>query len=131
MSEFPVGWFFIQCPSRQDHVLTVSSLSMQPSIRVELRPKKKIGVMNRHQLWCYNQGYLVNKHSGCVLGVEKDKLKDQCIYQSRRSSEGTDRKKQLWKYDENQRLVLTDDKNGVYGLTALAVPKLDSNLENA
>ncbi|KAI9261013.1 hypothetical protein EDC94DRAFT_648914 [Helicostylum pulchrum] len=120
MSEVPVGWFYIQCPSRQDHVLTVSSRSMKSSIRVELRPKK--GVTNNHQLWCYNQGYFVNKHSGCVLGVEKDKLKGQFIFQSKKSEDT--KKQQVWKYDEEKRLVLTDDDTS-YALNGLAVPKLD------
>ncbi|KAI8072052.1 hypothetical protein BDF21DRAFT_424788 [Thamnidium elegans] len=96
------------------------------SIRVELRPKKKIGVTNNHQLWCYNQGYLVNKHSGCVLGVEKDKLKGQFIFQSKKVD--GDAKKQVWKYDEEKRLVLTGDDTP-YALNDLAVPKLDS-IEN-
>ncbi|KAG2237458.1 hypothetical protein INT48_005491 [Thamnidium elegans] len=147
MSEVPVGWFYVQCPSRQDQVLTVSSMSMKSSIRVELRPKKKIGVTNNHQLWCYNQGYLVNKHSGCgkkkkkkkklkrnrlliifgiVLGVEKDKLKGQFIFQSKKVD--GDAKKQVWKYDEEKRLVLTGDDTP-YALNDLAVPKLDS-IEN-
>ncbi|GAA5815989.1 hypothetical protein MFLAVUS_009508 [Mucor flavus] len=112
----------LQCPSRQDHVLTVSSMSMKSSIRVELRPKK--GETNNHQLWCYNQGYFVNKHSGCVLGVEKDKFKGQFIFQSKKG----DAKKQVWKYDEEKRLMLTDDDTS-YALNGLAVPKLDS-LEN-
>lgn len=92
----------------------------QPSVRVELRPKKIGG--HPHQLWCYHQGFLVNKHSGCgnrmtptgkkclvlivlhaVLGVEKDKIKDQCVFQSKRLAQGE--KKQTWEY-VNSKLVL-------------------------
>lgn len=96
MSDFPTGWFYIECLNRQGQVLTVSDMSMQvgiipcieerdvrqgeilththiqqqPSVRVELRPKKIGG--HPHQLWCYHQGLLVNKHSGC--GKKKDSL---------------------------------------------------------
>lgn len=40
-----------------------------------------------------------------MLGVEKDKFKGQFIFQSKK---GEDAKKQVWKYDEEKRLVLTD-----------------------
>lgn len=51
-----------------------------------------------------------------MLGVEKDKLKDQYIYQSKRLLEATERKKQIWKLDEDKRLLLTDDNDKVYAL---------------
>ena len=118
MSDFPVGWFYIECPNRQGQVLTVSEMAMQPSIRIELRPKKIGG--QHHQLWCYHQGFLVNKHSGCVLGVEKDKIKDQCIFQSKRLQQGE--KKQNWCY-ENSKLILINGETR-YALNDLQVPKM-------
>ncbi|GAN04540.1 hypothetical protein MAM1_0066c04001 [Mucor ambiguus] len=118
MSDFPSGWFYIECLNRQGQVLTVSDMSMQPSVRVELRPKKIGG--HPHQLWCYHQGFLVNKHSGCVLGVEKDKIKDQCVFQSKRLDRGE--KKQTWHYD-NSKLVLRHEAIG-YALNDLQVPKM-------
>lgn len=42
-----------------------------------------------------------------MLGVEKDKLKGQFIFQSKKSEDT--KKQQVWKYDEEKRLVLTDD----------------------
>lgn len=125
--QFPQGWFYISCPSRQGQVLTVPNGATQPSTRVELRPKKKIGATNdSHQLWCYHNGYLVNKNSGCVLGAEKDKFKDQYVYQSKRSLVGSnDRKRQIWKLNEEGKLILTDDKHGLFALNDLAVPKLE------
>ncbi|KAL9538683.1 hypothetical protein MBANPS3_010751 [Mucor bainieri] len=95
----------------------------QPSVRVELRPKKIGG--HPHQLWCYHQGFLVNKHSGCVLGVEKDKIKDQCVFQSKRLDQGE--KKQTWHYD-NSKLVLRHGSIG-YALNDLQVPKMTTEDE--
>ncbi|KAI8638578.1 hypothetical protein BD408DRAFT_16109 [Parasitella parasitica] len=103
MNEFPAGWFYIECPNRQNQVLTVSEISMQPSIRVELRPKKIGGQHRHHQLWCYHQGFIVNRHSGCVLGVEKAKTVDQCVFQSKRLQQGE--RKQTWRF-ENSKLLL-------------------------
>ncbi|KAI7867029.1 hypothetical protein BDF14DRAFT_777109 [Spinellus fusiger] len=60
MTLFPKGWFCIQCPSHHGHVLTVTPASYHTT-RIELRPNTH----QDHQLWTYDDGYLVNKHSGC------------------------------------------------------------------
>ncbi|KAI8981771.1 hypothetical protein BDF20DRAFT_986789 [Mycotypha africana] len=123
MTGFPEGWFYIQCPSRQNQVLTVSKFTMQPSVRVELLPQK-LGF--DHQLWCYHQGFLVNKHSGCVLGTERDRLKDQHIFQCKRLH-SDNRKQQPWKYDEQeQKLIMTDVVDQVE--YALCVPEHERNI---
>lgn len=46
MSEVPVGWSYIQCPSRQDHVLTVSSMSMKVTYKKESKIIKTQCVMH-------------------------------------------------------------------------------------
>lgn len=52
-----------------------------------------------------------------VLGAEKDKLKDQYVYQSKRSLVGSnDRKRQIWNYTEERKLILTDKGQGVFAL---------------
>lgn len=52
-----------------------------------------------------------------VLGAEKDKFKDQYVYQSKRSLVGSnDRKRQIWKLNEEGKLILTDDKHGLFAL---------------
>lgn len=53
------------------------------SIRVELRPKK--GETNNHQLWCYNQGYFVNKHSGCGKALDSKKKRNRLINKKKNS----------------------------------------------
>ncbi|KAI8098034.1 uncharacterized protein B0P05DRAFT_523059 [Gilbertella persicaria] len=111
LDEFPVGWFYIQCPTRQNQVLTVANMTMQPLTRVELRPKRD----EKHQLWCYHEGHLVNKYSGCVLGVEKQKISDATVYQIRRPNDN----KPLWQYKDKQLVFLQD-----YALNDLAVPRL-------
>ncbi|OBZ85963.1 Receptor y region, transmembrane domain- and RING domain-containing protein 2 [Choanephora cucurbitarum] len=112
MNSFPLGWFYIQ--SQNGQVLTVANKTMQPSVRVELRPKKP---RENHQLWCYYQGYLVNKHSGCVLGVDRQKIKDQPVYQLKRISDDI---KQHWQYIQRQ-LVLADYSLGMKAIHVLFV----------
>lgn len=50
-----------------------------------------------------------------VLGVEKDKIKDQCVFQSKRLDQGE--KKQTWHHD-NSKLVL---RNGDMGYALVSV----------
>ncbi|KAI8878815.1 hypothetical protein K501DRAFT_287690 [Backusella circina FSU 941] len=114
MNEFPKGWFYIHCPSRFDQVLTLTSATMQPTQKIELRPKQH----SNRQLWTYNQGYLINKHTAYVLTVKDSKKTNQYIYPMPKQ-EGED---QRWKLDENMRLVLMDQPE--LGINDLAVPQL-------
>ncbi|KAL0081000.1 hypothetical protein J3Q64DRAFT_1204653 [Phycomyces blakesleeanus] len=72
MAGFPHGWFFIT--STNGHVLTITPISFQAS-RIELRPN----VEGDHQLWSHDDGYLVNKLSGCVLAIKNQPSKGQCL----------------------------------------------------
>ncbi|KAI7856136.1 hypothetical protein BDC45DRAFT_73600 [Circinella umbellata] len=49
--------------------------------RIELRP---ISVEKKNQLWCFDQGFFVNKQSGCVISVKSDKVQNQNLIQSQR-----------------------------------------------
>jgi hypothetical protein len=53
-----------------------------------------------------------------VLGVEREKMNGQYIFQSKKSGLASDQKKQKWKYDNQQRLILTDDNDKEYALVS-------------
>ncbi|KAG2220048.1 hypothetical protein INT45_012224, partial [Circinella minor] len=94
-SSIPLGWFYIKSSSHPHHVLTVTQSPWQPGGRIELRP---ISVEKKNQLWCFDQGFFVNKQSGCgelkkikssggksqVISVKSDKVQNQNLIQSQR-----------------------------------------------
>ncbi|ORZ14751.1 hypothetical protein BCR42DRAFT_452483 [Absidia repens] len=91
-------WAYITSPSRHNHVLTVVDASFEPQARVELRPN----VQGTHQQWYMDRfGFIINKHSGCVLSVKtitkKRSIQDQSIMQARRK-DMKDAKGQQWEW---------------------------------
>ncbi|KAI9307087.1 hypothetical protein BJ944DRAFT_238170 [Cunninghamella echinulata] len=99
------GWFYIVAPSQHGHVLTLSNMSYESGIRVELRPNNQ----GSHQLWYLDEyGYIINKHSGCVLAVKnitkKKSVEGQNIIQTSRKNEPA-AKEQQWEF------VSTDKEN--------------------
>ncbi|KAI8137672.1 hypothetical protein BJV82DRAFT_333323 [Fennellomyces sp. T-0311] len=96
-----MGWFFIQSTSHPNHVLTVINAAWQPGARIELRPL----VGRKHQLWCFDDGFLVNKHSGCVMSVKSEKaVENQTVIQARRQ-ENEASATQRWLYDDEARVL--------------------------
>ncbi|CAO3590917.1 unnamed protein product [Absidia cylindrospora] len=78
-------WVYITSPSPHNHVLTVVDASFEPQARVELRPN----VQGTHRQWYMDRfGFIINKHSGCVLSVKtitkKRSIQNQSIMQARR-----------------------------------------------
>ncbi|KAI9006556.1 hypothetical protein CLU79DRAFT_570492 [Phycomyces nitens] len=103
MAGFPNGWFFITSPN--GHVLTITPISFQMSqaSRIELRPN----VAGDHQLWSHDDGYLVNKHSGCVLAIKNQPSKGQCLTSVMR--EPLERAEhQRWEFNANRLVLITN-----------------------
>ncbi|CAO3619900.1 unnamed protein product [Cunninghamella echinulata] len=108
------GWFYIVAPSQNNHVLTLSNVSYESGIRVELRPNSK----EIHQLWYLDEyGYIINKHSGCVLAVKnitkKKSVEGQNIIQASRKT-GSVAKEQQWEF-------VPTDKENTYRLKLKAI----------
>ncbi|KAL0073236.1 hypothetical protein F4703DRAFT_1441158 [Phycomyces blakesleeanus] len=112
MAGFPHGWFFIT--STNGHVLTITPISFQAS-RIELRPN----VEGDHQLWSHDDGYLVNKLSGCVLAIKNQPSKGQCLTSVMREPlENAEH--QRWEFNTN---CLTLISNHDWSLSDQPVPR--------
>ncbi|CAO3615831.1 unnamed protein product [Cunninghamella blakesleeana] len=108
------GWFYIVSPSQHEHVLTVINMSYESGTRVELRPN----TLENHQLWHLDKdGYIINKHSGCVLSVKsiskQRSVQGQNIIQSSRKK-SSEAKEQQWEF-------VSTDSNNTYHLRLKAI----------
>ncbi|ORX56899.1 hypothetical protein DM01DRAFT_1406351 [Hesseltinella vesiculosa] len=105
----PKGWIQIVSPSQHDHVLTVVGSSFEPLTRVELLPNVK----GHHQQWTYDAyGYLINRHSGCVLMVKsvskKSSVAKQQVIQGQRQdvAQGHQQQWEIIEQEQDQLLRL-------------------------
>ncbi|KAI8071727.1 hypothetical protein BC940DRAFT_293565 [Gongronella butleri] len=65
--KIPDTWFVLVAPGCHGHALTVVNAAFEPYTRVEMRPHTH----GEHQQWRLDShGFLINRHSGCVLTVK-------------------------------------------------------------
>ncbi|GAB5585724.1 hypothetical protein Unana1_00624 [Umbelopsis nana] len=103
---FPEGYFYIK--SRQSgFVLDVYDGGMSNDTQIIVYPQKYNDAAN--QLWCYEDGFLINKKSGLVLDIRGgDLVKDRAIIQYARKM--TLAHNQKWGYHDGFVHVLADPR---------------------